>query len=218
MHRTSMDKLERHNTARSRRTPDLRLGVPPFIHDLLANPPRSGEGVHRWIFRVSRLLHAYLPASEIVSLLENAVSNCGRHVPRSEIIDAVKNSLVCAWQPSGDPARKPAVPKWPTVNHEQREAVARDNGGVVDLWELSRPRIEDSRQHTEDIIDQLFSGNPLLCCGRSHRDFYTRHREQWRGELARLQFVVPSPMTACPSIGLALAVAQTKRLSAATNL
>jgi hypothetical protein len=196
MNRISMNKLERHNTAGRRRTPDMRLQFPPFIHDLLANPPRSGEGVHRWIFRVARLLHAYLPASEIVTLLENAVSNCGRHVPRSEIIDAVKNSLVCAWQPSGDPVRKPAVPKWPTINQEQREAIVRDNGELVDLWELSRPRIEDSAQHAEDIIDQLFPSNALLCCGRSQMDFDTRYREEWRGELAQLQFIVPSAMTA----------------------
>jgi hypothetical protein len=174
----------------------MRFLVPPFIHDLLANPPRSGEGVHRWLFRVARQLHAHLPANEIVSLLENAVSNCGRHVPRSEIIDAVKNSLVCAWQPAADPARTPAVPKWPTINQEQREAIVRDNGGLVDLWELSRPRIEDSAQHADDVIDHLFAGNPLLCCGLSQFDFDTRCREQWRGELARLQFIVASPMTA----------------------
>ena len=158
--------------------------------------PRSGEGVHKWLFRIARLLHAYLPASEIITLLQEAVSNCGRPVPRSEIIDAVQNSLRCAWQPSGEEVSKPAIPKWPEKNQEQWEAIVRANGGLVDLWELSRPRIEDGAQRTEDIIDQLFPGNPLLCCGRSHSDFDTRYREDWRGELARLQFIVPSVMTA----------------------
>jgi hypothetical protein len=166
------------------------------VRDLLATVPHSGNGVHRWLFRVAKHLHAHLPAGEIVTLLQNAVSNCGRHVPHSEITDAVKNSLVCAWQPSNDRASKPAISKWPTVNQEQREAIVRDNGGLVDLWELSRPRIEDSAQHAEDIIDELFPGNPLLCCGRSQSDFDTRYREEWRGELGRLQFIVPSAMTA----------------------
>lgn len=170
--------------------------LPQFVRDLLATVPHSGNGVHRWLFRIARHLHAHLPAGEIVTLLENAVSNCGRHVPHSEVLDAVRNSLVCAWQPSNDQASKPGVSKWPTVNQEQREAIVRDNGGVVDLWELSRPRIEDSAQHAEDIIDQLFPGNPLLCCGCSHSDFDTRCREQWRNELTRLQFIVPSVMTA----------------------
>lgn len=91
---------------------------------------------------------------------------------------------------------KPSIPKWPEKNQEQCEAIVRDNGGLVDLWELSRPRIEDSAHHTEDIIDQLFPSNPLLCCGRSQSDFDTRRREEWRGELAQLQFIVPSAMTA----------------------
>jgi hypothetical protein len=170
--------------------------LPQFVRDLLAIVPHSGNGVHRWLFRVARHLHAHLPAGEILTLLENAVSNCGRDVPHSEIIDAVKNSLVCAWQLSNDRTSKPAASKWPAINQEQREAIVRDNGGLVDLWELSRPRIEDSAQHAEDIIDQLFPGNPLLCCGRSNSDFNTRCREKWRGELARLQFIVPSGMTA----------------------
>jgi len=171
------------------------LVLPQFVRDLLATVPHSGNGVHRWLFRVARHLHAHLPAGEIVTLLENAVSNCGRHVPHSEIIDAVKNSLV-AWQPSNDQASKTAVSKWPIINQEQLEAIVRDSGGLVDLWELSRPRIEDSAQHAEDIIDQLFPSNSLLCCGRSQSDFDTRCREQWRGELTPLQFIVPSAMTA----------------------
>jgi hypothetical protein len=172
------------------------LALPQFVRDLLATVPHSGNGVHRWLFRVARHLHAHLPAGEIVTLLENAVSNCGRHVPQSEIIDAVKNSLVWVWQPSNDQASKLAVSKWPIINQEQREAIARDNGGLADLWELSRPRIEDSAQHAEDIVDELFPDNPLLCCARSQSDFDTRYREEWRGELARLQFIVPSVMTA----------------------
>jgi hypothetical protein len=68
-------------------------------------------------------------------------------------------------------------------------------GGLADLWELSPIRIEDNEQHTEDIIDHLFPGNLLLCCGESSSVFDTRPREEWRGDLVRLQFVVPSPMS-----------------------
>jgi hypothetical protein len=81
------------------------------------------------------------------------------------------------------------------VNKEQREAIVR-NGGLADLWELSRPRIEDNRQHTEEIMDKLFPGSPLLCCGKSNSDFDTKPREDWRGKLSKLQLIVPSPMTA----------------------
>jgi hypothetical protein len=57
-------------------------------------------------------------------------------------------------------------------------------------------RIEDNEPHSEAIIGSLFPGNPLLCCGQSQREFSTRPREDWRGKLAGLQFIVPSPMSA----------------------
>jgi hypothetical protein len=86
--------------------------------------------------------------------------------------------------------------KWPVVNQEQREAIIRDGDGLADLWEASRVRLEDNEQHTDQIIDRLFPGNPLLCCGKSSQEFDTRPREDWRGELSALQLVVPSPMSA----------------------
>jgi hypothetical protein len=169
--------------------------LPPFLRDLLATPPRAGEGVHDWLFRVTRQLHAHLPAVEIVALLETRVANCGRPVPRHEIISAVQNSLASAWQPGQRTTTTPTA-KWPSVNAEQREAIIKDGSGLADLWELSCPRIDDNQQHTEVIIDRLFPGNPLLCCGKSISAFDTKPREDWRGGLAALALIVPSPMSA----------------------
>ena len=170
--------------------------LPAFLQELLSACPRTGEGVHGWLFRVARQLHWHMPALEIVDLLESRVENCGRPVPRSEIVFAVQNSLGCAWQPGHHAQPFHAAPKWPSVNQEQREAVIASGFGLVDLWELSNPRIDDNEAHTEEIIDRLFPGNPLLCCGKSKKDFDTQPREDWRGELSTLQFIVPSPMSA----------------------
>ena len=167
---------------------------------MLAAPPEAGAGVHNWLFRVARQLHAHLPAGEIVALLESRVAGCGRHVPRNEIIAAVQNALPCAWQPKGNAAPAPTVSKWPGVNQEQREAIAHDGGGLADLWEMSKPRNEDNRQHTEAIVDKLFPGNPLLCCGKSNSVFDTRPRDGWRGQLSGLALIVPSPMSAVTGI------------------
>ena len=172
------------------------VSLPPFLCDLLAAPPRAGEGVHNWLYSVARHLHAHLPAVEIVALLESRVAGCGRHVSRKEIEDAVKNALACAWQPKGNAAPVPAVAKWPGVNQEQREAILRDNGGLADLWEASKPRIEDAAQHTEEIIDRLFPGNPLLCCGKDNSVFDTKPRDDWRGQMSALALIVPAPMSA----------------------
>jgi hypothetical protein len=171
--------------------------LPQFILEMLAAPPHAGEGVHNWLFRVARHLHAHLPAPEIVAMLESRVQGCGRHVSRNEIEDAVKNALACAWQPHGNAVPIQSAPKkWPDVNQEQRAAILRDNGGLADLQEASKPRIEDAAQHTEEIIDRLFPGNPLLCCGKDSSVFDTKPREEWRGQMSALALIVPSPMSA----------------------
>lgn len=170
--------------------------LPPFLADMIASPPHAGEGVHIWLFRVARQLHAHLPAGEIFQLIRLRVQNCGRYVSDSEIWDAIRNSAECAWQPTQSAVPKPAHSKWPTVNQEQRAAIVRDCGRLADLWELSHPRIEDGGQHTEEIVDRLFPGNPLLCCGKANNNFATKPREEWRGQLSELQLIVPSPMSA----------------------
>jgi len=167
--------------------------LPEFLEELLLACPHTGEGVHNWLFKVARQLHAHMPALEIVSLLERMSENCGRFVPRSEIVAAVQKSLGCAWQP-GNRSPIQAAPKWPSVNQEQRAAIIRDGGGLVDLWEASPARFDDNESHTEALIDALFSGNPLLCCGRTQYDFDTKPRGKWRGNLSKQQFIVPSPM------------------------
>lgn len=170
--------------------------LPATLRDFLASPPLAGQGVHNWLFRAAWQLHAHLPGEEIVALLEASVANCGRCVPRHEVIAAVESSLRSALQPRGAARPVHSASKWPAVNHEQREAIIRERGGLADLWELSPVRIEDNAARTEAIIDRLFPGNPLLCCGWSKSEFDTRYREDWRGELVGLQFIVPSPMTA----------------------
>jgi hypothetical protein len=170
--------------------------LPPFLRDMLATPPSAGEGVHRWLFTVARQLHAHLPAGEIVTLLKNRVAGCGRHVPRHEIVAAVQNALLCAWQPKGKATPIQSAAKWPSVNQERREAIVRDGGGLADLWGASPIRIADNRNRAEEIADNLFPGNPLLCCGKSNQEFNTKARNDWRGQLSALALIVPSPMLA----------------------
>ena len=170
--------------------------LPVFLQEMLSACPHTGEGVHKWLFRTARQLHAHLPAVEIVNLLERVSANCGRFVPRREIVSAVQDSLECAWQPGSQSQPIHAAPKWPGVNQEQREAIVRDGGAVVDLWEASTVCFDDNAAHTEALIDALFPDNPLLCCGEDNSRFDTRSREEWRGKLAALQLIVPNSMTA----------------------
>ena len=166
--------------------------LPQFVRDLLASPPTRGGGLNLWFYRVARVLHPYRGSNEIINLLRAATA--GEPIKHGEIERAVERSKAAAWK-SGQPCRPPA-PAWPPINVEQYQAIIHDGGGLVDLWEQSPVRFEDNETHTEELIDQLFLGDPLLCCGLSKSKFATRTREEWRGGLPTLQLIVPSPMTA----------------------
>ena len=168
--------------------------LPQFVRDLLASPPHRGEGLNLWFYRVARVLHPYRDSAEIVELL--CAATAGEPIKRGEIERAVERSKATVWK-AGEPSHSAArTPQWPKLNAEQREAVIALRAGLVDLWETSPVRFEDNESHTEEIIDVLFPDNPLLCAGRSNSDFATQAREEWRGKLAGLQLIVPSPMTA----------------------
>jgi len=168
--------------------------LPQFVRDLLASPPHRGGGLNNWLYRAARVLHPFRDSAKIVELLRAATA--GEPVKRGEIERAVERSKATAWRPGQTPQNVPQASAWPKVNAEQRQAVITSGGGLVDLWEISPMRFEDNESHTEEIIDALFPGDPLLCAGRSNSDFRTQSRMDWRGELATLQLIVPSPMTA----------------------
>jgi len=64
---------------------------------------------------------------------------------------------------------------------------------LADLWEASPIKWDDGEPHSEEIIDALFPGNPWLCCGQTAYAFETRRREDLRGLLSQLSFIVPNP-------------------------
>ena len=167
--------------------------LPQFVRDLLSSPPKRGEGLNLWLFRTARVLHPYRLSSEIVQLL--AAATAGEPIRAREIERAVERSATAAWKP-GQRAAVTRAHAWPRVNAEQREAVVATGLGLVDLWELSPVRFTNDQSCAEEIIDRLFPGDPLLCIGKSSSQFVTRHRENWRGRLADMSLIVPSPMSA----------------------
>ena len=69
--------------------------------------------------------------------------------------------------------------RWLARNFELIEAVAHAGRGLVDLWEASPVRLDSDEPKTDQIIELLFPGNPLLCCAWSRHRFDTRARENW---------------------------------------
>ena len=85
--------------------------------------------------------------------------------------------------------------KWLSRDFDLIGAVADTGSGLVDLWEASPVRLNSNEANTDKVIDLLFPGNPLLCCGWTRHRFDTRARQHWH-KLQDLQFIVPSPMAA----------------------
>jgi hypothetical protein len=178
---------------------DGKVELPQWLRDLIACPPQHGQGVHQWLFKVARQLHAHRDPQTIVSLLQAACDGCGRHVPEGEIIASVESAKSCAWTPNGTaaPITSKPVSKWPAVNQATRQAVIDSaTHRLPDLCEVSPLSCTIDSTDAEFFIDQLFPGNPLLCVGLDKAKFTTAPRESFRGKLSELALIVPSAMSA----------------------
>ena len=165
--------------------------LPQWVLDILSAVPEAGDGFHCWLFRAARALWKCGRSEyDIRAVLENAAATCRRFVPQREIDDAIRNSQVSAFQPVNQ------YRTWAKVNHERRIEIISKGKTLADLWEASPWRLEDNKSHTEELIDKLFPGDPLLCCGKNHSVFATKTREEWRGHLRSLALIVRIPMPA----------------------
>ena len=143
--------------------------LPQFLRDLLASPPRHGDpngGVHRWMFRVARHLHAHRSKEDIVALLGAALEGCGRFVPMKEITDAVEHSLDRAWKKKteriGNWQEGHKTGTWPEVNLQRRtQVISQTDRSLYDLWEHSSIRYEEGE--AEEIVPRLFPPSDPLC-------------------------------------------------------
>ena len=174
----------------------MTSSLPRFVCDLLATCPSAGNGVNNWLFRCARVLHAYRSEADIKQLLAAASAHCGRSVTENEINRAVMNSRDCAYNPGVFSTELVIHRKWPGPELDQIENIVRNGIKLVDLWEHSPVQLIENKVHTEQIIDVLFPGDPLLCVGQSNHEFDTCSREEWRGRLGTMPLIVPSPMSA----------------------
>lgn len=182
--------------------------LPPFLRDMLAAPPRHGEGVHQWLFATARQLHAHLPPDGICRLLASRSRDCGRRVSEREIRDAVDNSRACAWMPHGgalSPARTtgaftvPRPPKpWPDADPALIASIAdADPAALESLRDQSWVKVRESLHDAASLLERLFPGNPLLCVGTEPWNARPHRRACFaRYDAGNLSHIVPSPMTA----------------------
>jgi hypothetical protein len=183
--------------------------LPEFVRVLLERPPRAGEGVHAYLFKVALKLHPYRTDEEIYTWLREFSNGCGRYVSDREIEAAIKDSREFAWQgisPLEQPsdtgngfcmaagAANPRTPPWPDADVVMIEEICREGISLAALHDASPVKIDGHTIHAEEVIDAMFPGDPWLCCGVASHDFHTRRRSEWRGSLADQSLIVPSAM------------------------
>jgi len=92
----------------------------------------------------------------------------------------------------GSPSQKP----WPTVDYTMvHKIVVNCPVRLKDLRSISPMDLSTEGPKTEEILDALFPGNPLLCFGQSVNACWTKPRNFWRGRESDFQFIVANPMT-----------------------
>jgi len=153
---------------------------------------RAGNGIHSGIFKAAlALTHQMRSDEEIFRAISDATSGCGREVPDREIYEAIQSARELKSHAPG--ARRWSA--WPSVDRQFREKVIEASSVALDSLRAHSP-IPVDHLNPEAIVDALFPGNPLICVGWSTGFFSTNLRENLRGQLAKCQFIVPSPMSA----------------------
>jgi hypothetical protein len=99
-------------------TLDVGTGyLPDFIrNDVLAHlPTRSGEGIHRALYDLARVLTPYRTVAQREAILRGYAAQCDRHVPEMEIQAALADGARRAWKPNGytvESSPQPPQPKF----------------------------------------------------------------------------------------------------------
>lgn len=187
----------------------------PWLQDLIDNPPQRGEGFTNWVRDVAKNITNHRGFGQDEAKIEAFIREkaTGIHVSRSReytrniqwgMAHAVlqKNmDLPPAERAKATPVpiiHKPSLPDWPGLDREGRDWVIKMSpvSTLEQLQSFSPITINGDSPDTEQIIDWLFPGNPLLSCGPKANYSVTRNREVWRGRLSKLSFIVPSPLIA----------------------
>jgi len=146
--------------------------LPTKVRKQIEACPVEGQGVHPWLFKTALVLHNHFSVDQVEDILSQYVSCDGRE---REIREAVANSgkIVRGEIPSSS-LSKP----WPAVDYELIHKTVLDCPvRLKDLQGFSPVRVSEKEPKTEEILDALYPGNPLLCFGRSTNVFRTRPRE-----------------------------------------
>src|SRR4029077_15832142 len=109
---------------------DVAAGyLPEFIRNevLPSLPRRSGEGIHRALYDLARVLAPWGRAAQRGAILRSYAAQCDRHVPETEIQAALQDGARRAWKPNGSNGERAPRSPQPKSNLEGFERFVADH-------------------------------------------------------------------------------------------
>jgi len=172
----------------------LFRALPANIRRQLVCLPKSGDGVHRWIYKAAGILGREYKEKLVFRIIQDATIDCGRCVPEREILNAMRDSgrgrRMAESVPVGQV--KERAPKLPGRDAELV-------GKIVRAFPDALAGFRDCSNGDYSIVGtlrSLFYGDPLICIGANLYEMETKSLHEWGSRLEHLQFIVPSPMKA----------------------
>jgi len=147
--------------------------------------PKSGSGVHNWLMKAAWQRKRAGITEEVA--LESITACMTRNPnPDNEVETAIQQVY------HGSHVRK--EPQFPPRDWNHIRQVLKEGMTLEKLSSASPDQLPDACAET--VLRALFSGNPLLCVGEANNRAVVKSLEEWLllGVLARMQFIVPSPM------------------------
>ncbi len=177
--------------------------LPEWLLEKLAHPPRAGEGVNRWLFKMARLMRGWQDEQVIVARLIAAVANCGRQINQNEILRAVRRapttrrsstSLPSAATPLATAGTYRTLTRWPAPDWSRIAEHA--DRGTVETLRAGSPMPSDCLT-AADVRASLWSPDEFVCIARSHpRDAVTMPLREWLTlDVATHSLIVPNAMS-----------------------
>ena len=146
--------------------------------------PPAGQGVHYWIFHVAcTFTKAGIPEEKISKYCEERGT---RTLQSNEVENAI-----ASYKKLRNRKSRPSI----KLDQKLIKKTLRTGPSLLKLKNIS-PVKTPTELSAGRYVDILFPDNCLICCGASSHTFTTRPKNEWFDKLDRLQFIVPSPMSA----------------------
>lgn len=163
--------------------------LPQDVKELVKQCPKTGGGVHPFLFHLAHRANPFLNARELEEILRFSCQDCGRDVPAREIVETVK-SVRCSPYHSRMGDRTGVVQKKKVPDYSEaavKEALCANYRPSTALNKVPETAAEACRL--------LYPAGSLICAGPSLYQMTTSTLESALPRIDAMQFIVPSSMS-----------------------